>query len=62
MMTYLESYMKCNTLSELEEEIKHDIIRANLVNPDRLKIIKAAGEKAANLKFNVEIGESEVRE
>lgn len=55
-MTYKEAYMKCNTLEELEKEIKNDISIARILNPDRLRIIKAAGEEVANLKF----GEKEV--
>lgn len=53
-MTYKEAYMKCNTLDELEKEIKQDIIIAQMINPDRLRFIKAAGEEVANLKFGKE--------
>ena len=40
-MTYKESYMKCETLKELEEEVKHDIFVAKTMygNPDRVKVI-----------------------
>lgn len=54
-MTYKESYMNCKTLQELEEEIKKDISYAQLLNPDRLKYIKTAGEEVANLKWGKEI-------
>ena len=50
-MTYEESYMKCNTLKELEDEIARDMSIAIMVNPDRITPIKIAGEKVANLKF-----------
>lgn len=53
-MTYEESYLKCNTLKELQEEVKADIIIAQKINPDRLKVIKEASEKVANLKFKKE--------
>lgn len=53
-MTYYESYLKCNTLEELEKEVNSDIIIAQKLNPDRLKIIKEAAEKVANEKFNTE--------
>ncbi len=51
-MTYKESYMKCNTLKELEEEVRSDIVIALMVNPDRLDVIKKRAEEVANLKFN----------
>ena len=51
-MTYKESYMKCNTLKELEEEVRSDIAIALMVNPDRLDVIKKRAEEVANLKFN----------
>ena len=51
-MTYKESYMKCNTLKELEEEVRSDIVIALMVNPDRLDVIKKNAEEVANLKFN----------
>lgn len=50
-MTYEETYMKCNTLKELEDEIARDIRIAIMINPDRVTPIKKAGEKVANLKF-----------
>ena len=52
-MTYKESYMKCETLKQLEEEVKHDIFVARLVigNPDRVKVIIQSAEEVANLKF-----------
>jgi len=52
-MTYKESYMKCENLKELEEEVKHDIFvaRAVIVNPDRVKVIIQSAEEVANLKF-----------
>ena len=50
-MTYEEAYMKCETLEELENEIKKDVSIAMLINPDRLKVIKEVGERVANLKF-----------
>ena len=51
-MTYKEAYMKCDTLSELKDEIKKDITIAMMLNPDRISIIKRVGEEVANLKFN----------
>lgn len=51
-MTYKESYMKCNTLEELEKEVRSDIAIALMVNPDRLDVIKKRAEEVANLKFN----------
>ena len=53
-MTYEETYMKCETLKELEKMIEDDIKTAMWFNPDRLKPIKIAGEKVANLKFKNE--------
>ena len=52
-MTYKESYMKCNTLKELEDEVKHDIFVAETMigNPDRVKVIVKSAEEVANLKF-----------
>lgn len=53
-MTYKESYMKCNSLDELTEEVKHDIFVAQTVmgnNPDRINVIKKSAEEVANLKF-----------
>ena len=51
-MTYEESYMRCNSLQELEKEVRSDIVTALFVNPDRLDVIKRSAEKVANLKFN----------
>ncbi len=51
-MTYKESYMKCNTLEELEKEVRSDIVIALMVNPDRLDVIKKSAEEVVNLKFN----------
>ena len=51
-MTYKESYMKCNTLEELEKEVRSDIAIALMVNTDRLDVIKKRAEEVANLKFN----------
>lgn len=51
-MTYEESYMKCETLEELEKEIESDIKIAMFLNSDRIPFIKKMGEKVANLKFN----------
>ena len=51
-MTYEESYMKCETLEELEKEIKSDLAIAVMYgSEDRIKIIKEIGEKVANLRF-----------
>ena len=52
-MTYKESYMKCNTLEELMEEVEHDIFVAQNVicNSDRIKVIKESAEEVMNLKF-----------
>ena len=52
-MTYKESYMKCNTLKELEDEVKHDIFVAETMigNSDRVKVIVQSAEEVANLKF-----------
>ena len=52
-MTYKESYMKCENLKELEEEVKHDIFvaRAVIGNPDRVKVIVESAEEVVNLKF-----------
>ena len=50
-MTYEEAYMKCKTIEELREMVAHDITTAYLINTDRLKPIKVACEKVANLKF-----------
>ena len=53
-MTYKESYMKCNTLEELTEEVKKDIHIAKILlgnNPDRIKVIKESAEEVANEKF-----------
>lgn len=55
-MTYEESYMKCNTLEELEKEVEKDIKTAMWLNPDRINVIKTACEKVANLKFKQEGG------
>lgn len=55
-MTYKESYEKCKTLKELEEEINNDIATAITIgNLDRLKIIKRDGEEVANKKFKTEL-------
>lgn len=51
-MTYKESYMKCNSLKELEKEVRSDIAIALMVNPYRLDVIKKSAEEVANLKFN----------
>ena len=53
-MTYEESYMKCSSLKELEKEVNTDIVLANMINPARLKKIKEAAEKVANMKFKQE--------
>ena len=51
-MTYKESYEKCKTLQELEDEVQRDIIMAGIIgNPDRVKTIKEAAEEVANRKF-----------
>lgn len=51
-MTYKESYEKCKTLQELEDEVQRDIIMAGIIgNPDRIKIIKQTTEEVANRKF-----------
>lgn len=51
-MTYKESYEKCKTLQELEDEVQRDIIMAGIIgNPDRIKIIKQEAEEVANIKF-----------
>lgn len=51
-MTYKESYEKCKTLQELEDEVQRDIIMAGIIgNPDRVKIIKQTAEEVANRKF-----------
>ena len=52
-MTYKESYMQCETLKELEEEMKHDIFIAMTMygNTDRVKVIVESAEEVANLKF-----------
>jgi hypothetical protein len=54
-MTYEESYMKCETLNQLKEELKKDIVIASIMNTDRLKPINDAGIKVAKLKFGEEI-------
>ena len=54
-MTYEESYMQCNSLEELEKEVRSDIVTAIMVNPDRLDVIKRSAEKVANSKFNDDI-------
>jgi len=51
-MTYYEAYMKCETLEELEEMVKNDLLVAKFINTDRIEIIKENCEKVANLKFN----------
>jgi len=54
-MTYEESYRKCKTLQELNEEVKEDIMKAQMLNTVyRFKNIKEAAEKVANEKFNKE--------
>ena len=52
-MTYKESYMQCETLEELKEEVKHDIYIARyiVVSPARIKVIKRAAEEVTNEKF-----------
>jgi hypothetical protein len=50
-MTYREAYMNCDTLEELNDMVKNDIIIANMINPDRLRIIKTEAESVANEKF-----------
>ena len=52
-MTYKESYMKCENLKELEEEVKHDIFvaRAVISNPNRVNVIIRSAQEVANLKF-----------
>lgn len=51
-MTYRESYERCKTLQELEDEVQRDIIMAGIIgNPDRVKIIKQTAEEVANSKF-----------
>ena len=52
-MTYEESYMECKTIEELEKMIGQDIKTAMWLNPDRFKAIKEAGEKVANMRFNI---------
>ena len=49
-MTYKESYMKCNTLKELEEEVRSDIAIAIIVNTDRIKIINEAVQEVCKEK------------
>lgn len=52
-MTYRESYMQCETLEELEKEVRHDIwiARYVVVSPARIKVIKQVAEEVANEKF-----------
>lgn len=50
-MTYEESYMKCNNLDELLEEVNSDVITAKLIGSnERLKVIKETAEKVARIK------------
>lgn len=39
-MTYKESYMQCDTLDELEKVVESDVIRAMLINSDRVTVIE----------------------
>lgn len=57
-MTYKESYEKCKTIKELEEEINSDIAVALMIgNIDRIEKIKKAGEEVANKNFKTKIVE-----
>lgn len=53
-MTYEESYMKCKSKEEILEEVKNDIAIAEMINPDRVHVIKLAVEKVVNAKFGKE--------
>ena len=50
-MTYLEAYMKCDTVAQIKEKVKSDIATALIINTDRIKIIKESAEEALNTKF-----------
>jgi len=49
-MTYLESYLKCDTVEELVAEVKRDVITAMLINPDRVHSIEGALNEAVKEK------------
>jgi hypothetical protein len=49
-MTYKESYMSCQSWDELKEKMEKDIAVAMVINPDRVKVIKAAGEEVLKVK------------
>ena len=50
-MTYKESYMSCQSWDELQEKMKEDIAVAMVINPDRIKVIKSAGEEVLKIKI-----------
>lgn len=60
-MTYRESYMQFENLEDLLEEVKHDMVIAQMINPDRVKIVRESAEEVINLKFKdkSEVADSE---
>ncbi len=49
-MTYKESYMQCDTLEDLEKEVRNDMSIAIMINTDRIKIINEAVEEVCKEK------------
>jgi hypothetical protein len=60
-MTYRESYMQFENLEDLLEEVKHDMVIAQMINPDRVGIVRESAEEVINLKFKdkSEVADSE---
>jgi hypothetical protein len=60
-MTYRESYMQFENLEDLLEEVKHDMVIAQMINPDRVRIVRESAEEVINLKFKdkSEVADSE---
>jgi LPS O-antigen subunit length determinant protein (WzzB/FepE family) len=50
-MAYKESYMKCETLEELQKEVAIDIKVATVINKDRIKMIEEAAKEVTESKF-----------
>lgn len=61
MITYRESYMQFEKLEDLLEEVKHDMVIAQIINPDRVKIVRESAEEVIILKFKdkSEVAENE---
>jgi hypothetical protein len=50
-VTYEDAYRECKTLEEMTQILKTDLLWAELINKDRIPVIKEAFDKVANEKF-----------